>query len=186
MGYNRSGRLAWFLPRVRWCLPLITSASCVNSLDYRFATVQGQRVEWSLRQNCAMSPSQIGIIYLSLIAISLVIGSFFWAMGATLVLPFCLLELLVLGVCFLCFARRALDRERICIEGAQVTVECELSGVLHKAAFQREWLRVELPRRAQSLIELRGQGQVVVVGRFVRPEWRSALAAEIKRAARTA
>jgi uncharacterized membrane protein len=155
-------------------------------MDYRFATVQGQRVEWLSRQNCAMSPAQIGIIYLSLIGVSLAIGLLFWFMGATLVLPFCLLELLILGVCFLCFAKRALDRERICIEGAQVTVECELSGVLHRTAFQREWLRVETPRRAQSLIELRGQGQVVAVGRFVRPEWRSALAAEIKRAARTA
>lgn len=131
-----------------------------------------------------MSPAQVGIFYLSLGAISLCIGLFFWVMGATLVLPFAALEMLVLGVCFLSFARRSLDRERICIEGGQVTVECELGGVLHRVAFQRDWLRVELPRGAQQLIELRGQGQVIEVGRFVRPEWRLALAAEIKLAAR--
>ena len=131
-----------------------------------------------------MSPAQVGIFYLSLGAISLCIGLFFWVMGATLVLPFAALEMLVLGVCFLSFARRSLDRERICIEGGQVTVECELGGVLHRVAFQRDWLRVELPRGAQQLIELRGQGQVIEVGRFVRPEWRLALAAEIKLAVR--
>lgn len=132
-----------------------------------------------------MSPAQIGIIYLSLSAISLCIGLFFWVMGATLVLPFSALEMLILGICFLCFARRSLDRERISIEGSQVTVECELGGVLQQVAFQREWLSVDGPHAAQPLIELRGQGQVIAVGRFVRPEWRSTLAAEIKRAART-
>ena len=62
-----------------------------------------------LRQNCAMSPAQVGIFYLSLSAISLCIGLFFWVMGATLVLPFAALEMLVLGVCFLSFARRSLE-----------------------------------------------------------------------------
>lgn len=133
-----------------------------------------------------MSPAQIGTFYLSLSAISMCIGLFFWLMGATLVLPFSALEMLVLGACFLCFARRTLDRERICIEGSQVTVECELGGVLQQVAFQRDWLRVDGPHQAQALIELRGQGQVITVGRFVRPEWRAALAAEIKRAARAA
>ena len=142
-------------------------------------------MEWLLRQNCAMSPAQVGIFYLSLSAISLCIGLFFWVMGATLVLLFSALEMLVLGICFLCFARRSLDRERICIDGGQVTVECELGGVLQQVAFQREWLRVDGPHQAQPLIELRGQGQVIAVGRFVRPEWRSTLAAEIKRAIRT-
>ncbi len=146
--------------------------------------VQGQRVEWLLRQNCAMSPAQLGIFYLSLSAISLCIGLFFWVLGATLVLPFSALEMLVLGVCFLCFARRSLDRELISIDGGQVIVECELGGVLQQVAFQREWLRVESPRHAHSLIELRGQGKAIAVGRFVRPEWRSTLAAEIQRAAR--
>ena len=133
-----------------------------------------------------MTPAQVGIFYLSLSAISLCIGLFFWVQGATLVLPFSALEMLVLGICFLCFARRTLDRERICIEGGRLTVECELAGVRHQAAFQREWLRVEGPNAAQPLIELRGQGSVIAVGRFVRPEWRSELAAEIKRAARAA
>ena len=136
-----------------------------------------------MRQNCAMSPAQVGLCYLSLSAIALCIGLFFWVMGATLVLPFSALEMLALGGCFLYFARRSVDRERVCIEGSRVTVECELAGVLHQASFQREWLRIEGPNAAQSLVELRGQGKVIAVGRFVRPEWRAALAAEIKRAA---
>lgn len=131
-----------------------------------------------------MTPSQMGWCFVLLSVISLCIGVFFWAQGATLVLPFSALEIVVLGVGFLCFARRAVDRERICIDGSRVMVECELAGVLHQACFEREWLRVECPTSSQQLIELRGQGQVIAVGRFVRPEWRAALAAEIKRGVR--
>jgi hypothetical protein len=131
-----------------------------------------------------MSPAQVGIFYLSLSAISLCIGLFFWVMGATLVLPFSALEMVVLGVSFLVFARRALDRERISIEGSEVMVECELGGVSHRVAFQRDWLRVDGPHQQQPLIELRGQGKVIAVGRFVRPEWRATLAAEIRQASR--
>jgi uncharacterized membrane protein len=153
----------------------------VSSAKYRFATADGQKVEWFLRQNCAMTPGQFGACYGFISAVSLCIGIFFWTQGATLVLPFSALEIIVLGIGFLCFARRALDRERICIDGNLVTVEFELAGVTSKICFERAWLRVEFPKRPRQLIELRGQGQVVEVGRFVRPEWRAALAAEIRR-----
>ena len=131
-----------------------------------------------------MTPAQLGIFYLSLSTISLCIGLFFWVLGATLVLPFSAMEVVVLGIGLLCFARHSLDREHICIEGNQLTVKCELGGVLREAVFQRDWLRVELPTHGRQLIALCGQGQVITVGRFVRPEWRAALAAEIRRAAR--
>ncbi len=184
LGYNRGHSLDTFPPARGSNWPCQPSVYCVNSREYRFATVQGHRVEWLLRQNCAMTPAQLGIFYLSLSAISLCIGLFFWVLGATLVLPFSALEIVVLGLCFVCFARRSLDREHISIDANQLTVKCELAGVLHQTVFQREWVNVELPVHAQQLIVLRGQGQVMMVGRFVRPEWRAALAAEIRRAAR--
>ncbi|MDH4481959.1 MAG: DUF2244 domain-containing protein [Rhodoferax sp.] len=156
----------------------------MSSANYRFATANGARIEWFLRRNCAMSPRQFGACYGFISTVSLCIGAFFWAQGATLVLPFSALEIIVVGVGFLCFARRASDRESIRIDGHRVTVECELSGVIHQASFERAWLSVECPKRPQQLIELRGQGQVIKVGRFVRPEWRTALAAEIRHGAR--
>ena len=140
-------------------------------------------MEWLLRQNCAMTPGQVGVLYVFISAISLCIGVFFWMLGATLVLPFSALEVVVLGLGFLCFARRAIDREHICLHGTRVTVVCELGGIVYKADFERDWLRIEWSAQ-QQLIELRGRGQVILVGRFVRPEWRAALAAEIRRAVR--
>ena len=154
----------------------------MSSANYRFATADGQKIQWFLRQNCAMTPRQCGACYGFISTVSLCIGVFFWAQGATLVLLFSALEIVVVGIGFLCFARRALDRERICVDGNCVTVECELAGVVRHVSFERAWLRVECPKRLHELIELRGQGQVIEVGRFVRPEWRAVLAAEIRRA----
>ena len=184
LGYNPTALVGIFLLAIGSERLSQKSAHRVNPANYIFATVDGARIEWFLRRNCAMSPRQFGACYGFISTISLCIGVFFWAQGATLVVPFSALEIIVLGVGFLCVARRASDREIIRIDGHRVTVECELSGVIHQASFERAWLSVECPKRPQQLIELRGQGKVIEVGRFVRPEWRSALAAEIRQGVR--
>lgn len=133
-----------------------------------------------------MTPSQLGWLYLSLCLLSLGIGLFFWAQGATLVLVFAGLEITVVGVAFLVYARHATDGEKISLQGARLVVECESAGRLERAEFAREWVRVEPKSGDRSLIELSGQGRSIEVGRFVRPELRQVLAREIRKALRSA
>jgi uncharacterized membrane protein len=116
--------------------------------------------------------------------VSLGIAGFFWWQGATLVMPFAWLELLVVGAAFRTYARHATDGERIVLQGGQLVVELESAGRLERAAFNREWVRVEPRSGDGSLIELSGQGLTVRVGRHVRPELRPALAREIRHALR--
>ena len=110
----------------------------MTNLVYRFATVQGQHVQWFLRRNCSVTPRQLFWVFLSLCAISLGIGTFFWMKGATLVLPFASLELLAVAVAFVVYARHATDGERILLRGTQLVVEFENGGKLERAEFQRE------------------------------------------------
>lgn len=117
---------------------------------------------------------------------SLAIGLFFWYLGATLVLAFAGLEIAVVGVAFLIYARHATDGEKISIQGGQLVVECESAGRLERAEFARQWVRVEPKSGDHSLIELSGQGRSIEVGRFVRPELRHVLAREIRKALRSA
>ena len=133
-----------------------------------------------------MTPSQLGWLYLSLCVLSLGIGLFFWVQGATLVLAFAGLEITVVGLAFLAYARHATDGEKISLQGARLVVECESAGRLERAEFAREWVRVEPKSGDNSLIELSGQGQTIEVGRFVRPELRQVLAREIRKALRSA
>jgi uncharacterized membrane protein len=143
-------------------------------------------VKWSLRRNCCIAPARLAVVYGLLCLLSLGIGVFFWMQGATMVLPFAFLELLLVGVAFVVYARHATDGESIQIEGVTVVVERECAGRFERAEFERRWVRVEPVRSDGSLIELSGKGQRVQIGRYVRPELRSALAQEIRFALRGA
>lgn len=151
---------------------------------FRFATVQGPDVQWTLKRNCSVSPRQLGMCFASLGAVSLAIAAFFWMRGATLVLPFAGLELLALGTAFVAYARHATDGESIRLQGRQLIVELEHGGRLEQAQFQCDWVHVEPLADDRSLIELSGRGRRVRVGRFLRPELRPLLAQEIRRALR--
>lgn len=151
---------------------------------FRFATVSGREIHWFLKRNCSVSPTQLGWLYLSLCVVSLAIGALFWWRGAKLILPFAWLELALVGVAFLVYARHATDGERISLLDRSLVVELETAGRLERAEFDRDWVRIE-PRSADtSLIEVSGRGRSVQVGRFVRPELRLALAREIRMALR--
>lgn len=156
----------------------------MSNIVFRFATVQGQSIHWFLRKNCAMTPGQLGWIYLAICTTSLSIGIMFWWSGAWVILPLMGLELLAVGFGFLTYARHATDGERIYLNDDQLIVELENAGKLERAEFRRCWVRVEPKSGDRSLIEVSGQGRTVHVGRFIRPELRPLLAKEIRMALR--
>ena len=126
------------------------------------------------------------VLFGCLSLVSLCVGLFFWLQGALLVLPFAVLEILVVGICFLVFSKHVLDQERIVVDAMQVVVEHEQGGVRERAQFRREWVRIEPQGGEHSLIAVSGQGQTVQVGRYVRPESREALAHALRRTVRLA
>ena len=145
-----------------------------------------QPVQWVLKRNCCLSPRQLLRFYASLCVVSLGIAFFFWRMGATMVMPFAVLELTAVAVALVFYARHAGDGEKIVLSDGQLMVELEVAGKVRRAQFNSQWVRVEPERGNGSLISLSGQGRLVRVGRHVRPELRPALAQEIRRALRAA
>ena len=107
-------------------------------------------------------------------------------LGAYLVMPFAWLEIVALGIALVIYGRHAADGERISLQGSRLVVERETAGKLERAEFDRTWVRVEPKTGQRSLIMLSAQGKSVEVGRYVRPELRSALASEIRMALRSA
>ena len=156
----------------------------MSNIVFRFATVQGQAIHWFLGRNCSVSPTQLGWMYASLCVVSLGIGTIFWFQGAVMILPFAWLELAAVGVAFLAYARHAADREHILLQGRSLVVELENAGRLERAEFHRDRVRVEPGADDRSLIELSGQGRRMIVGRYLQPELRPALAREIRMALR--
>ena len=65
----------------------------INSLG----TVSDEGTLWLLRRNCSVTPGQLGGMFVGLSAVSLLVASFFWHMGAKFVLPFTVIELVALA-----------------------------------------------------------------------------------------
>eukprot|EP00456_Euglypha_rotunda_P039239 TRINITY_DN3017_c0_g2_i1.p2 TRINITY_DN3017_c0_g2~~TRINITY_DN3017_c0_g2_i1.p2 ORF type:complete len:113 (-),score=31.05 TRINITY_DN3017_c0_g2_i1:18-356(-) len=97
-------------------------------------------------------------------------------------MPFAWVELLLVGLALLVYAKHAADRELITLLPGRLVVEHLNGGRIERAEFVPDWVRVEPRDDDRSLIELSGQGRVIAVGRYVRPELRRALAEEIGRA----
>lgn len=143
-------------------------------------------LQWVMKRNCSITPRQLITVYLSLCVLSMAISIPFFVNGAPLVLAFAGLELIILGLALLIYARHAGDRETITLAGHRLEV-VQLNGRdIARAEFQAEWLAVEPVAGQGSLIELTGQGQVARVGRFLHPELRAAFAQEVRRALRRA
>lgn len=143
-------------------------------------------VQWVLRRNCSISPRQLGLFYGSLCAVSLAIAAGFALHGAPVVLAFAGIELLLIGVAFLIYARHATDGDTLTLEQRELCVEQSAGATLRTTRFRAEWVAVEPSPDGGSLIELSGQGRRVRVGRFLRPELREAFARELRSALRVA
>jgi uncharacterized membrane protein len=143
-------------------------------------------LQWLLKRNCSITPRQMGAVYLSLCVVSLLIGGFFYAQGALVVLAFAALELTLVGVALLVFARHAGDFESLTLVGRSLQVQQSYGSRVAHTDFTADWLTVEPAAGQGSLVELSGRGQTVRVGRFVRPELRAALARELRLALRQA
>jgi uncharacterized membrane protein len=136
--------------------------------------------QWRLQRAGSATPRQLVAVYLSLCAVSLAIGSLFYAQGAPYVLGFAGLELLLVGLALLVFARHAGDRETLTLVGRTLQVEQRRGTHTEHTEFSADWLRVEPAAGQGSLVELSGQGRRVRVGRFLRPELRAAFARELR------
>jgi uncharacterized membrane protein len=143
-------------------------------------------LQWVMRRNCSITPRQMMGAYGSLSAFSLLIAIGFWFQGAPFVLGFAGIELACLGVALLVYARHAGDRESILLDGRRVEVLTTCASDTVRADFDAHRVAVEPSAGQGSLIELSAQGRSVLVGRFLRPELRSAFAEEVRRALRRA
>lgn len=137
----------------------------------------------TLKRNCSISPAGLLSVFAALSIVAIAIGVGFAFAGAWLILPFAGLEVAMLGVAFVLYARRAADYEKIELERDRLTVEV---GEAARTA------RYELdPRRAAVCLEkdegygarvlLRGAEEELEIGRHLDAGTRIELAAELRR-----
>lgn len=185
----RSAMSATYAPSP-WPAPAVAARDPAPSLGREvFLSIDAaspRGLQWRLQRNCSIAPGQLMAAYLLLCAVSLAIGGLFFLQGAPYVLGFAGVELLLVGVALLVFARHASDREVLTLIDRELLVELHLGTRVERAGFSADWLRVEPAAGQGSLVELSGQGQRLRVGRFLRPELRAAFANDLRAAVRRA
>lgn len=174
---------AAFAPHA-WPMRERSAAPLGRELVPQGATGSPPALRWRLKRNCSVSPSQLGLVFASLCAVSLSIGLFFLWHGAPFVLGFAGLEVVAVGLAMLVFARHAGDRETLTLVGASLLVEQCIGHRVERSDFAAGWTSVEPAAGQGSLIEISGQGRTVRVGRFLRPELRADLAQDLRAALR--
>jgi uncharacterized membrane protein len=135
---------------------------------------------WLFRRNCSISPRQLLAFFISLSVVSMLVALMCWVGGATLVTPFTVLELVVLGAALLVYARHAGDRERVSISAHLLVVEWENAGAVERVEFNPRWTRIVV--NGKGLVEISGGGKRAFVGRYTRAERREKLARDLRRA----
>jgi uncharacterized membrane protein len=138
------------------------------------------QVQWVFKKNCSFSPKQVGLFYLAQSGLSLIVAGFFLSQGVWLVLPFTILELLVLGIALLIYARHATDYESITLNNDEFVLETSSAGVVRKHVFNPVWVRLERLLSPRKLIALVYQGQKVEIGQFMHVSLRNDFLQELR------
>jgi uncharacterized membrane protein len=142
--------------------------------------------EWTLRRNCSLSPRQVARAYAVLCLGSLAVAVGFLFRGIWLVLAFSLLELTLVGLAMLVYARHATDHERIALSESGLLVTRVLADRRELTRLDPLWTRVLVPdERRRTLIQLESRGVKVEIGRFVDASRRRQVARELRQALRS-
>lgn len=150
----------------------------------RFGQTAENGLVWSFRRNCAIRPGQLIGVFAVLSAVSLGVAGAFWFQGAPYVLPFACLEVTVLAIAFVAYARHATDGETAKLDENWLVIEQEVAGKKAEKRFPRASVRIEPLADSDNLIEVSARGDRLEFGRHLRAEWRPLVAREMRFAVR--
>ena len=133
---------------------------------------------WVMRVNCSMSPRCLLVAMVGLGCVSMLIGVLFWAMGAPLVLPFALVEMLCLAGALLMYAGRATDGDVVELVDAELRVTVTRRGRDTRTVWPAARTSVRCDRSGR--IELATSGRRLQIGGCLRPARRRVIVEDIR------
>lgn len=145
-----------------------------------------------MRRNCSFTPKQVGLFYLSMLLFSSLIASYFYWRGAWMIVPFAMIELLVLGIALLIYARHATDYEKITIRDGLMDIEIVTGRKKVSQQWPLLWLRIKAPLFSKdpkhlkdpknSLVTIEHGDESICVGAYILHDKRKELADKIRSA----
>ncbi|MDX1668081.1 MAG: DUF2244 domain-containing protein [Limnobacter sp.] len=135
---------------------------------------------WVFKRNCSLTPKQLMVWYLSLCAVTLFIALGFLIAGFWIVLPFAGLELLLVGVAFLIYARHAADYEMIEVDPVQLRITVAHGAKKHTIDLVTQWTRLEYRGRFREPLVLKCQDKQVSLGRHIAEKDKTAFQRDLR------
>lgn len=137
-----------------------------------------------LTPNASLSPAAFNLVMIIIALISFICGVMFMSMGAWPVLGFFGLDVLALYAAFRFVRRRARQETRVRITAEQVDITHTDSKGIRTASFPPAFARVELdePTGPTSWLRIEHGRTAYVIGRFLTPKERKALARGLREA----
>lgn len=132
------------------------------------------------RRNVSLSPSGRRAFFGSIVAVSLAIAVL-WLNGAWYVLPFSVLELLILYAALKLVESRSGDFESIRVSGDRILVERRHRGRSSRHEFNRYWAQLVEADAGHGQLAMRSHGREVAFGEFLSDDQRTAVVAELRR-----
>ncbi len=111
--------------------------------------------------------------------VSICIGLAFWVIGAPLILPFALLESLLLAVAFVCHARSVCDFDEITLNDRYLVVRQERRGQTKQYQFTRGLFRVSMTDGPSPLVRVAESGKQVELGEWLLVHERASLCRQL-------
>ncbi|HEY1057191.1 MAG TPA: DUF2244 domain-containing protein [Limnobacter sp.] len=142
----------------------------------------GQSERWVFRKNCSLSPRQLLAWYAAICSSTLVVATGFLIAGYWIVLPFAGLELLLVGVAFLVYARHATDFEMIELAPYQLRLVFADGARRTEISLSPQWARLDYNGRYKAPLTISHKGQHVKIGKFIAEKDKPALHKELRAA----
>ena len=111
--------------------------------------------------------------------VSICISLVFWVIGAPLILPFALLESLLLVVAFVCHARAVCDFDEITLNDRYLVVRQERRGQTKQHQFTRGLFRVSMTDGPSPLVRVAESGKQVELGEWLLVHERASLCRQL-------
>lgn len=137
--------------------------------------------EWLLKRNCSLSPRQLGQAYAVLCVMSLAVASLCVAIGVWQIVFFTILELGVVALAFLVYARHATDHEHISLNPDCLLIEQFDGPRVQRVRLDPRWVTVAAPSTPGDLIRVQSRGVEVEIGRHVDAARRREVARQLQR-----
>jgi uncharacterized membrane protein len=132
-----------------------------------------------LRPHCSSTPQVLMAVLGLMASVSILISLVFWVMGAPLILPFALIESLLLAVAFVCHAKTRSDFDEITLSDDCLLVRQARQGQEKEHRFTRGLFWVSMTEGPHPRVRVGESGRHVELGEWLLPQERLALCRQL-------